>query len=59
MSAEIVRMPIIPRRSFHDPAWIEQWEREKWDAAMKTLAPPRRTRPLIVELRPEDQTERS
>ncbi|EKS26706.1 hypothetical protein [Afipia felis] len=48
MTAAVIHMPVVPRRSLGDPAWREQYERECAARAGAMLAPPPRTRPLLV-----------
>lgn len=48
MSAPVILLPIIPRRTLGDPAWREQYERECVARAGAMMAPPARTRPLLV-----------
>mgnify|MGYP000045872080 CR=1 FL=1 len=48
MPATVLILPIIARRSFADPDWREQYERERQAAMMNMLMPPPRTRPLEV-----------
>lgn len=48
MTAAVIIMPVVPRRTLGDPAWREQYERECAAKAGAMLAPPPRTRPLLV-----------
>ena len=48
MNSNILILPIIARRSFDDPSWREQYDREREVAMMNMLMPPPRTRPLEV-----------
>lgn len=48
MTAVVIIMPVVPRRTLGDPAWREQYERECAAKAGAMLAPPARTRPLLV-----------
>ena len=47
MNSNILILPVI-RVEPCDPAWIEQYERERQAAMMNTLQPPPRTRPIVV-----------
>ena len=48
MTAPVIILPVIPRRSFGDPAWREQYERECEAATNAQVDPPPRTRPLLA-----------
>ena len=48
MTAVVLILPVAARPSFHDPAWCEQYDREREAAMMNTLQPPPRTRPIVV-----------
>lgn len=48
MSAQVFLLPIIPRRSFDDPAWCEQHDREAHARRAMTEHAPPRTRPLLL-----------
>lgn len=48
MTAAVILMPVVARRSPGDPSWREQYERECAAVAGAMLAPPPRTRPLLV-----------
>lgn len=51
--AAVVRLPIVPRRNWHDPDWREQYERTCAAVGVAMHEPPPRTRPLVVAYRPE------
>jgi hypothetical protein len=53
MSAIVIVLPVVHRPSFHDPAWREQFDRERWAQVFNEMSPPRRTRPLVVVQRQE------
>lgn len=57
MTAPVILMPVVPRRSFGDPAWREQVQRECMALAETCVAPPARTRPLLVIGRRETPAE--
>lgn len=48
MSAIVLILPVISRCSFHDDAWLEQYDRERVAAIMNETKPPPRTRPILV-----------
>ncbi len=53
MTAPVILLPVVHRRSFHDPAWCEQTDRERKAFIEMLRNPPPRTRPLIVAYRHE------
>jgi hypothetical protein len=48
MPAIVLILPVISRRSYSDPAWCEQYDREREAAMFNELQPPPRTRPIVV-----------
>lgn len=44
----VIMWPIIPRLSYHDPAWREQRQREQQARQEAAHNPPARTRPFVV-----------
>lgn len=48
MSAQVIRLPVIERWNYGNPAWLEQRDRELAAfASMRRQAPPR-TRPIPI-----------
>jgi len=48
MTAIVLILPVLSRRTYSDPAWREQYDREREAAMMNELQPPPRTRPIVV-----------
>lgn len=48
MTAIVLILPVAARRSYGDPSWIEQYDRERQAAMMNEIMPPPRTRPIVV-----------
>ena len=48
MTATVLILPVVTRRPFSDPDWLEQYNREREAAMMNELQPPPRTRPTVV-----------
>jgi hypothetical protein len=55
MSAILIILPVVHRPSFHDPSWREQFDRELEARNEMIRRPPPRTRPLVVDHRPEGE----
>lgn len=52
----VILWPIIPRLSYHDPAWREQRQREQQAQQDAAHRPPPRTRPLVIAGAVPDQS---
>lgn len=48
MTAIVLVLPVLSRRTYSDPSWCEQHDREREAAMMNELVPPPRTRPSVV-----------
>lgn len=55
MNSNILILPVAARRSYGDPSWCEQYDRERQAAMMNEITPPPRTRPIVVVRQVSDQ----